>query len=172
MLVIDEAYVDFTDEHSLDLVKKYDNVVVTRTFSKSYSLAGMRLGLAVARPELAGALNKIRDHYNLDRLAQAAAAAALGDQDYLRDCVRRIRETREWFSIELRLLGWEVIPSHGNYVFAAPADRDGKKAYEHLYARRILVRHFSDPALAHGLRITVGTRKEMEKLLAALHDLG
>jgi histidinol-phosphate aminotransferase len=132
----------------------------------------MRLGLAVARPELAAALNKIRDHYNLDRLAQAAAAAALADQDYFRDCVGRIRETRDWFSLELRLLGWEIIPSHGNYVFASPPDRDGKKAYEHLYARKILVRYFADPALAHGLRITIGTRKEMEKLLAALRDLG
>ncbi len=170
ILVVDEAYVDFTDEHSLELVKKYDNVVVTRTFSKSYSLAGMRLGLAVARPEVAAALNKIRDHYNLDRLAQTAAAAALEDQDYFRERIRRVRETREWFSLELRLLGWEVIPSHGNYVFASPPDRDGKKAYEQLYARRILVRHFSDPALAHGLRISIGTRQEMEKLLAAMRD--
>lgn len=172
VLVIDEAYVDFTDEHSLELVKKYDNVVVTRTFSKSYSLAGMRLGLAIARPELAAALNKIRDHYNLDRLAQAAGAAALANQDYFRDCVRRIRETREWFSQELRLLGWEVIPSHSNFVFASPPDRDGKRAYDHLYARKILVRYFSDPALAHGLRITIGMQKEMEKLLTALRELG
>lgn len=170
-LVVDEAYVDFADENSLDLVRSRDNVVVTRTFSKSYSLAGMRLGLAVARPEVAAALNKIRDHYNLDRLAQAAAVAALRDQEHLRACVARIRETREWFSRELRRLGWEVIPSHGNYVFASPPGRDGKKAYEHLYARRILVRHFSDPALAHGLRITIGTQEEMEKTLAALREL-
>ena len=171
VLVVDEAYVDFADENSLDLVKSRENVVVTRTFSKSYSLAGMRLGLAVARPEVASALNKIRDHYNLDRLAQAAAAAALRDQGHLRECVRRIRETREWFSLELRFLGWEVIPSHGNYLFAVPPDRDGKKAYEHLYARKILVRHFSDPALSHGLRITIGAREEMEKTVAALREM-
>jgi histidinol-phosphate aminotransferase len=171
VLVIDEAYVDFTDEHSLDLVKKYENVVVTRTFSKSYSLAGMRLGLAIARPELSAALNKIRDHYNLDRLAQTAAAAALEDQDYFRACIRRVRETREWFSLELRLLGWTVIPSHGNYLFASPPDRNGKKAYDHLYARKILVRYFADPALSHGLRISIGTRDEMEKTLAALRQL-
>ncbi len=170
-LVVDEAYVDFADESSLDLVKSRENVVVTRTFSKSYSLAGMRLGLAVARPEVAAALNKIRDHYNLDRLAQAAAVAALEDQDYLRRCVGTIRETREWFALELRLLGWEVIPSHGNYLFATPPDRDGKRAYEHLFARKILVRHFSDPALSHGLRITVGAREEMEKTLTALREM-
>jgi histidinol-phosphate aminotransferase len=170
-LVVDEAYVDFADENSLDLVKSKQNVVVTRTFSKSYSLAGMRLGLAVARPETAAALNKIRDHYNLDRLAQAAAVAALEDQDYLRECVGKIRETREWFSLELRLLGWEVIPSHGNYLFASPPGGEGKRAYEHLFARKILVRHFSDPVLSHGLRITIGTQQEMEATLAVLREL-
>jgi histidinol-phosphate aminotransferase len=171
VLVVDEAYVDFADATSLELVKKYDNVVVTRTLSKSYSLAGMRLGLAVARPTVIEALDKIRDHYNLDRLAQAAAVAALGDQEYLRECIGRIRETREWFSKELRFLGWEVIPSQGNYVFASPPGRDGRQVYEHLFVRRILVRHFADPALAHGLRISIGTREEMEATLAALREM-
>jgi histidinol-phosphate aminotransferase len=101
MLVVDEAYADFSAGNALELVKKYDNVVVTRTLSKSYSLAGMRLGLAIARPEVIAALDKIRDHYNLDRLAQAACAAALQDQAYFADCCRRIVRTREWFSIEL-----------------------------------------------------------------------
>ena len=172
MLVVDEAYADFADENALDLVRKYENVVVTRTFSKSYSLAGMRLGLAVARPEVIAALDKIRDHYNLDRLAQAAAVAALADQDYFGECVRKIRETREWFSTELRVIGYEVIPSSGNYVFATPPDRNGGRVYDALYARRILVRHFSDPVLAHGLRITIGTREEMETTLAALGEIG
>ncbi|BCR03103.1 histidinol-phosphate aminotransferase [Desulfuromonas versatilis] len=172
MLVVDEAYADFADENALELVRKYQNVIVTRTFSKSYSLAGMRLGLAVARPEVIAALDKIRDHYNLDRLAQAAAVAALRDQDYFRECVRKIRETREWFSGELRVLDYGVIPSSGNYVFASPPDRDGKRVYDALYQRRILVRYFSDPTLAHGLRITIGTREEMEKLVAALAEIG
>ena len=87
MLVVDEAYADFADRNALELVKKYDNVVVTRTLSKSYSLAGMRLGLAIARPEIIAALDKIRDHYNLDRLAQAACVAALQDQAYFRECL-------------------------------------------------------------------------------------
>jgi histidinol-phosphate aminotransferase len=171
VLVVDEAYVDFADEHSLELVKKFDNVLVTRTFSKSYALAGMRLGLAIARPEVIAALDKIRDHYNLDRLAQAAALAALRDQDYLRQRVGQIRETRDWFSLELRLLGWEVLSSQGNFLFAIPPDRNGKKAYEHLFARQILVRFFSDPSMAHGLRISIGTRPEMEQTLAALREL-
>jgi len=172
MLVVDEAYADFGDENALHLVRKYQNVVVTRTLSKSYSLAGMRLGLAIAHPQVIAALDKIRDHYNLDRLAQAAAAAALRDQDHFREGVRKIRETRAWFSGELRVLDYGVIPSRGNYVFATPPDRNGKRVYEELYRRRILVRHFSDPALAHGLRITIGTREEMEKTVAALAEIG
>jgi histidinol-phosphate aminotransferase len=172
MLVIDEAYADFADENALNLVRNHENVVVTRTFSKSYSLAGMRLGLAIARPEVIAALNKIRDHYNLDRLAQAAATAALRDQEYFCDCVRKIRATREWFSTELRNLGYAVIPSSGNYVFATPPGRNGSRVYQGLYERKILVRHFSDPNLAHGLRISIGTRSEMEKTIQALREIG
>jgi len=172
MLVLDETYADFADFNALELVKKYDNVVITRTLSKSYALAGMRLGLAIARPEVIAALDKIRDHYNLDRLAQAACVAALRDQDYLRDCCARIRETREWFSTELRTIGYEVIPSQGNYVFATPPDRNGKRVYDGLYERKILVRHFSDPLLVHGLRISIGTREEMEKTLTAIKQIG
>jgi len=172
LLVADEAYVDFADQNALDLVRKYENVVVTRTLSKSYSLAGMRLGLAIARPEIIAALDKIRDHYNLDRLAQAACCAALSDQDNFRDCIRKIRETREIFSSRLRESGYEVIPSHGNYVFAIPPDRNGRRVYEALFQRKILVRHFSDPLLLSGLRITIGTREEMEITAAALEEIG
>jgi histidinol-phosphate aminotransferase len=171
MLVLDETYADFADFNATDLVKKYENVVVTRTLSKSYALAGMRLGLAIARPEVIAALDKIRDHYNLDRLAQAACVAALRDQPYLRECCAKIRETREWFSAQLRAIGYEVIPSQGNYVFATPPDRNGKRAYDGLYERKILVRHFSDPVLAHGLRISIGTREEMETTLAVLQEI-
>jgi histidinol-phosphate aminotransferase len=172
MLVIDEAYADFAQFNALELVHKYDNVVVTRTFSKSYSLAGMRLGLAIARPEVIGALNKIRDHYNLDRIAQVAATAALRDQEYFRTCVRKICDTRGWFSTELEKLGYKVIPSSGNYVFATPPDHNGGRVYEQLFRKKILVRHFSDPNLAHGLRISIGTREEMEKTLQAIREIG
>jgi len=172
ILVLDETYADFAEFNALELVKKCDNVVVTRTLSKSYALAGMRLGLAIARPEVITALDKIRDHYNLDRLAQAACVAALRDQDYLVECCAKIRETREWFSTELRAIGYEVIPSQGNYVFATPPDRNGKRVYAGLYERKILVRHFSDPLLAHGLRISIGTQAEMATTLAALKEIG
>jgi len=171
MLVVDEAYADFAGSNALELVKRYENVVVTRTLSKSYSLAGMRLGFAIARPEVVGALDKIRDHYNLDRLAQVACVAALSDRDYFRECTRKIQETREWFSMELGKLDYEVIPSKGNFVFASPQDRNGQRVYEGLFARHILVRHFTDPLLKHGLRISIGTREEMERTLAALQEI-
>ena len=171
-LVVDEAYADFADGNALELVKQYENVVVTRTLSKSYALAGMRLGLAIARPEAIAALDKIRDHYNLDRLAQAACIAALLDQGYFRDSIRKIRETREWFLGELGKLGYSAIPSQGNYLFVAPPDGNGKRVYDGLFARKILVRHFTDPFLSHGLRISIGTREEMEKTLAAMKEIG
>ena len=172
LLVIDEAYADFADGNALELVRRYANVVVTRTLSKSYALAGMRLGLAIARPEIIAALDKIRDHYNLDRLAQAACVAALQDQPYFRESCRRIIETREWFSRELTASGYQVIPSQANFVFASPPDRNGKRVYDGLYARKILVRLLSDPLLSHGLRISIGTRSEMEETLTALKSIG
>jgi histidinol-phosphate aminotransferase len=172
VLVVDEAYVDFSDQNALALVRTCDNVIITRTLSKSYSLAGMRLGLAIARPEVVAALDKIRDHYHLDRLALLAGAAALRDQAWLRQNVARIRATRDRFVAELRGLGFSVIESCTNFVFASPADRDGKRIYAGLYARKILVRHFTDPHLAHGLRISIGTDAEMDATLAALKDIG
>ena len=172
LLVVDEAYSDFAGSNALELVTKCNNVVVTRTLSKSYSLAGMRLGLAIARPEIIQALDKIRDHYNLDRLAQAACVAALKDQAYFGACCRKVCNTREWFTSEIVSLGYQVVPSQGNFLFAAAPDLDGKRVYEGLFERKILVRHFSDPLLAHGLRISIGTQEEMAMTLAALKEIG
>jgi len=172
LLVVDEAYADFNDVNALDLVRRYSNVVVTRTLSKSYALAGMRLGLAIARPEIIAALDKIRDHYNLDRLAQAACVAALEDQDYFGDRRGQVVATRQFFTAELRKIGYTVIDSRGNFVFASPPDQNGRRVYDCLYERKILVRHFSDPLLAHGLRISIGTRVEMERTLTALREIG
>lgn len=171
LLVVDEAYADFAVENALELVKRHDNVVVTRTLSKSYALAGMRLGLAIARPEIIAALDKIRDHYNLDRLAQAACVAALQDQDYFQRRRDQVVATREWFSQELCAIGYTVIPSQGNFLFASPADRDGRRVYDELYRHRILVRHFSDPLLVHGLRISIGTEEEMQKTLEVIRQI-
>ena len=172
VLVVDEAYADFAEENALELVRQQENIIVTRTLSKSYALAGMRLGLAIARPEVVAALDKIRDHYNIDRLAQAAAVAALQDQDYFQQTITKIRETRDWFTAQLEGLKYTVLPSQGNYVFAIPPDRDGKRIYEALFERKILVRFFSDSLLAHGMRISIGTQAEMEATVAALKEIG
>jgi histidinol-phosphate aminotransferase len=172
ILVVDEAYADFASETALPLVKQHPNLVVTRTFSKSYALAGMRLGLAVAHPQIVAALDKIRDHYHLDRLALVAAEAALRDQDYLKQRVSEICATREWFIAQLRDLGFSVIQSQANFVFASPADGDGQRVYDTLKQHKILVRHFSDPLLKHGVRISIGTRQQMEQTLEVLrHNL-
>lgn len=172
MLVVDEAYADFAETNALELVRRYDNVVITRTLSKSYALAGMRLGLAIARPEVIAALDKIRDHYNLDRLAQAACVAALQDQSYFRQSCQQVQATRDFFTKELHKLNYAVISSEGNFVFVTPPDRAGERVYQGLFDRKILVRHFTDPLLAHGLRISIGTRQEMEQTLSALREIG
>ena len=172
VLVVDEAYADFADAGAIDLVAQCENLIVTRTLSKSYSLAGMRLGLAIARPEVVAALDKIRDHYHIDRLALVAAEAALADQDWLVENLAKIRKTREWFSNELRQIGYRVIPSQANFIFATPPDLDGERVYQELFERKILVRFFTDPLLKHGLRISIGTREEMEQTLAALTEIG
>ncbi len=172
LLVVDEAYADFSNANALELVRRYENVVVTRTLSKSYALAGMRLGLAIARPHIIAALDKIRDHYNLDRLAQAACIAALQDQDYFHERRDQVVATRQFFSIALQTMGYEVGASAGNFIFASPPDRNGRRIYEGLYERKILVRHFSDPLLSHGIRISIGTRAEMERTLTVLGEIG
>lgn len=171
MLVVDEAYADFAEKSALELVSQFENVVVTRTFSKSYGLAGMRLGLAVARPEVVTALDKIRDHYHLDRLALVAASAAMQDQKYLRTTVAKICRTRDEMRNKLVNCGYRVLPSQANYLFVTPPDDNGKRIYDALYEEKILVRHFSDPRLSHGVRISIGTEEEMAaalKVLAAL----
>ena len=172
VLVVDEAYADFAEENALELIRKHENVIVTRTLSKSYALAGMRLGLAIGRPEVIAGLDKIRDHYNIDRLAQAAATAALKDQVYFQQTLGKIKQTRSWFVNELDKLKYTVLPSQGNYVFAIPPDRDGKRIYDALFERKILIRFFSESFLAHGMRISIGTQDEMETTIAALKEIG
>ena len=132
----------------------------------------MRLGMAIARPEIIAALDKIRDHYNLDRLAQAACVAALQDQTYFQESCRKIIETREWFTRELTAIGYNVVPSQGNFVFTSPPDKNGARVYDCLFARKVLVRLLSDPLLSHGLRISIGTREDMEVTLTALSEIG
>jgi histidinol-phosphate aminotransferase len=172
LLVVDEAYVDFAGDSALRLVRERTNVLVLRTLSKSYSLAGMRVGLACGPPPLIAELCKVKDSYNLSRVSIAAGAAALADHQHMRAHARRVCVTRARLSERLRGRGYEVPPSQANFVLARQPGRDQRPVYEALKQRRILVRYFATPALYDALRITVGTDEEIDALLAALDEIG
>jgi histidinol-phosphate aminotransferase len=174
VLCIDEAYVDFADsedDNCLPLVREAENVIVLRTLSKSFSLAGARVGLAFASGALIEGLNKVRDSYNLSRMALAAGEAALGDMDWMRANVDRIRVTRARLVERLAKLGIECLPSQANFVLAKVGYPRAKELHEMLKARGILVRYFPQEDVRDCLRITVGTDSEVDALLSALEEL-
>jgi len=171
VLVVDEAYVDFARESAMPLVTRHPNVVVLRTFSKSFSLAGLRIGLAFGHPDLLAGLRMVKDSYNLDRLALVAAEAALEDLDHMRANVARVRATRTRLARALADLGFSVLPSEANFVLARRAGTDLAPLTRALSSRDVLVRHFPTPELRDALRITVGTDEEIDVLLAALREL-
>lgn len=172
LLVVDEAYVDFGAASALDLVGRRDNVVVLRTFSKSFSLAGMRIGLAFAPPPVIAELAKVKDTYNLTRVSIAAGVAALDDREWMQANVRRVCATRDRLVAALRELGFAVPPSCANFVLARRPGCDLQGVYERLKARGILVRHFATPELRDALRISIGTDAEVDALLVALQEVG
>lgn len=168
ILVVDEAYIDFAEQDgvsSIPLIASRPNLVVLRTFSKSFSLAGMRIGLAFADPEIISGMSKVKDSYNLNRLSSVAASAALEDLDWMRRNVRKIQRTRRLLTRGLNRLGFYVYPSQANFVMARMEGRDMKGLYEELKQRKILVRYFDAPGLQDSLRITVGTNQEIQRLL-------
>jgi histidinol-phosphate aminotransferase len=171
LLVIDEAYVDFAEANALHLVKKHSNVLVLRSFSKSFSLAGMRLGLCFASPTLIEQLMKVKDSYNLSRPAMAAGAAALKDIDWMRRNVERVRRTRAVTEKKLRQVGFEVPPSQANFVLARVPGHDMSTVAAALRRRGILVRHFPRSVFADALRITIGRPAEMTALFKAIEPL-
>jgi histidinol-phosphate aminotransferase len=171
MLVVDEAYVDFARDNAIRLLRKHPNLVILRTLSKSFSLAGMRLGLCFAHPEVIDALLKVKDSYNLSRIALAAGAAALDDAAWMRRNVERVRKTRAAAERRLRALGFEVPPSEANFVLARMPGKDMAPVARGLRRAGILVRHFAAPLLRDALRISVGTPSEMRALFAALKPL-
>ncbi|HMJ55963.1 MAG TPA: histidinol-phosphate transaminase [Polyangiaceae bacterium] len=171
VVVVDEAYVDFARESALPLLRSHPNVVVLRTFSKSFSLAGMRIGLAFGSRELIAHLNKVKDSYNLDRLSLVAARAALEDLAWMQANVDKIKETRESLVRDLGELGFRVPPSEANFVFAVHPKLSAADLYRALRERGILVRHFATPALRDGLRITVGTNEQNGAFVSALRSL-
>jgi histidinol-phosphate aminotransferase len=170
-LVIDEAYVDFADSHALHLTKR-SHVIVTRSLSKSYALAGLRFGYAVAEPALIRELIKVKDSYNCDVLSLAAATAALGDQEHLQATRTRILATRARLTRTLQEIGFDVCPSQANFVWCRRTDRPVKPIYEELKRRMILVRYMNYEQYGDGLRISVGTDAETDRLLDELKRLG
>lgn len=171
ILVVDEAYVDFAESEgasSIPLIRQFPNLVVMRTFSKSFSLAGMRIGLAFASEEIIAGMMKVKDSYNLNRMSLIAATAALSDMDWMRRNVERIRRSRKKLSAALTRLGYQVYPSHANFILARKPGKNLQPIYEELKRRKILVRYFDTPGLQDCLRITVGTPKEVTALLNQL----
>jgi histidinol-phosphate aminotransferase len=169
IVVADEAYVDFADESSLPLLAENPRLLIARSMSKSSSLAGMRVGFAFGHEAMIAQLMKVKDSYNVSRLAQAAACASLEDEDYARKTRNRIVATRERLAERLRALGFVVPPSRANFVFAATPDgKDARPLYDALLRRGFLVRHFASDGLSDGLRISIGSDEDMDALLASL----
>lgn len=185
VLVLDEAYGDFADSsESMDLLNAEvgNQIVVTRTFSKSYSLAGLRFGFSIARPEMIAGMRKVKDSYNCDMIALAAAQAALEDQDWMLENRRKIISTRNVLFESLQKLGFSPVPSQANFVWTTHATLSHEKIYQELKQRKILVRYMRFPqgvapsdahpdGLLDGLRITVGTDSEISSLLKALEEI-
>jgi histidinol-phosphate aminotransferase len=175
ILVVDEAYVDFAESEgasSIPLIRQFPNLVVLRSFSKSFSLAGMRIGLAVASEEIIAGMMKVKDSYNLNRLSLVAAAAALEDTAWMKRNAGRIQRSRKKLSSALKRIGYHVYPSHANFVLARKQGQNLQPIYEELKRRKILVRYFDMPGLQDCLRITVGTPKEVKALLKELASIG
>jgi histidinol-phosphate aminotransferase len=171
ILVVDEAYVDFAASEgasSIPLIRQIPNLIVLRTFSKSFSLAGMRIGLGFACEEIIAGMMKVKDSYNLNRLSLVAATAALEDMAWMQRNVERIRRSRTKLSRGLKRMGYQVYPSHANFVLARKREQNLEPIYEELKCRNILVRYFDTAGLQDCLRITVGTPKEVRALLNEL----
>jgi len=170
-VVVDEAYVDFAPSSCVALVARDPRIMVTRTLSKSYALAGLRFGYLVAHPSIIEILRKVKDSYNTDAISIAGATAAISDQAWLQDNVSKIRATRDRMSIALQRMGFQVTESHANFVWCTRDDRPVAPLYEQLKAQGILVRYMNYAAWGDGLRISVGTDSEIDALLLVLQRL-
>lgn len=170
-LVVDEAYGDFADENCLDLVKANERVIVTRSFSKSYALAGLRFGFAVAQPHVIEQLLKVKDSYNCDALSIAAATAAIDDQAWLAANRAKIIATRRRLTDAMRALGYDAVESQANFVWCTHPERPHKPVYEALKKQGILIRYMHYAGWGDGLRITVGTDQEIDAFLACMKTI-
>jgi histidinol-phosphate aminotransferase len=172
IFVVDEAYAEFADGNALDLVHHLENVIVVRTVSKSYSLAGVRLGYAIGNEKWIAEMLKVKDPFNVNRLTQALVTAALRDREYFQKNIRQVVETREWITKEAVALGYRIIPSQANFVFLQPPQKGrGVKFYEALLARKVLTRYYDEEGLRDGVRMTIGARSEMAEVLRVLREI-
>ena len=168
LLVIDEAYVDFYNNSALELIKKYDNIIITRSFSKSYSLAGLRVGLAIAQSNLIQGFYRIKDSYNVDMLAIAGAKAALEDQKNFKYNTRMTINNKEYLEERLGDLGFKIVPSQANFIFTKHDNVASEQLYLKLKEKKVLVRYFPGPIRSEYIRISVGTMMELKVLIKEL----
>ena len=174
VVIIDEAYIDFGGTSAIPLTKKYDNLLVVQTFSKSRSLAGLRLGYAIGHPDLIEGLTRIKNSFNsypIDSLAQTAALASLNDETYFQQRCAQIIQTRDRLCAKLSDLEFKVCDSSANFVFAEHRTEPAAQLYQALKQAGVLVRYFNKPGIDNFLRITVGTESEIDSLIAKLRDL-
>jgi len=171
IVAIDEAYVDFAEYSALPLVQEFENVIVLRTLSKGYSLAGLRMGFGVANPKLLAGLFKVKDSYNIDAIAIAVGTAAMRDQAYKNACADKVKISRMKLAVDLKNLGWRVLDSQGNFVLATPTEGNAESIYLALKELGILVRYYKHAGLEDKLRITVGTDEQNQTLIEALVSL-
>lgn len=171
ILLIDEAYVDFSEANCVGLVADCSNVIILRSMSKGYSLAGLRFGYGIACEELIAGLMKVKDSYNVDAVSVAAAAAAIKDQDYFKENVGKVKSERSKLTEELKGFGFGVVDSQTNFVLAQCDNFSASEIYDKLAQRNIYVRYFDQPNVADKLRITVGTKEQNDKLIGAVKEI-
>lgn len=173
IVIVDEAYVDFGGQSAMGLTRKYDNLIVVQTFSKSRAGAGMRIGYAVGNKELIKYLSDVKfsiNSYTMNQMALVSGVASVEDDDYFKNTVARVIKTRKWAFDELVKLGFNVLDSKTNFVFATHKDKSAKEIFEYLKSKNIFVRYFNKPRIDNYLRITIGTDEQMEKLIAVLKE--
>ncbi len=174
VVIVDEAYADFGKVSALELIREFDNLLVVRTFSKSRSLAGMRIGYAIGQPDLIRAMNDVRYSYNsypMTRLSVALGVAALQDEAYFQETVGRIIQTREWTKGQLRQLGFDFPDSQANFIFATHERVPAQTIFDKLREKHIFVRHFHHARIEDHLRISIGTQQEMERFIRELRQI-